>query len=183
MRHLAPLPVLLLLAGAPAWASSQLYLGLGMAWTPKAEHPMGLLVEGSWRFRPGEARDGLEIGPFLQLRAPGLKVLEGSTGLVAAYSGMRTSDSHHAAYVQLDGELGLGVVDGQVAGHLGASAAKNFTPYFSDTCREFPCTRTHFPSDPLYLRLRGRMSLRPDRVLGSFDAGLQVWTLSQTWFH
>ena len=133
MRTL-PLLILGCLSLSPAVAQArvhpQLYAGLGIAWSPGAERPVGVMLDSSLRFAPGEEGTAFEHGPFLHAGWMGGGELWAAAGVVGGASTVSRSDTAHKAFVQLDVELGAAWWRGAPAMLVGAGASKELSPYF-----------------------------------------------------
>ncbi len=146
----------------------QLYAGLGIAISPGAERPVGLQLDSSLRWAPGEEFFCPELGPFLQAGWMGGREFYGASGLAVGFASVQRSDSSQFAYVQADGELGLALWQGAPRLLAGAGVAKALSPYFKNE----PMMRS-YALDSFLLRLAGAALLGAEGVDPLLRASLQ----------
>lgn len=188
MYRLAVVFLALCLSSASAQASSQLYIGPGVSWTPGAERPFGGMLD-VWHAsatRPENARTfGVELGPFLHLRFPGFREFRGSAGIAGGVMWGGYSDSAHLAFTQIDAEVGMGV-GGGTGVHLGVSGSKALDPWLAGprcmpTGNNPGCIYSNWALS--YFRLHPRLYLtaRDDGVEYGGDLALTMGWLPQVY--
>lgn len=114
-----------------AASSQQLYVGPGLSWTPSADRPWGLLVEGWYAVgSPGQGTFGTELGPMAQLRFPGFREVRGTLGVTGGVMWGKFADQGHLGYTQIDLEAGA-AFGGGLGLHLGLSGSKALDPWLA----------------------------------------------------
>jgi hypothetical protein len=180
MRAL-PLLILCWMSLAPTLAHArvhpQLYAGLGVAWSPGAERPVGLMLDSSLRFAPGVEGTAFEHGPFLQAGWMGGRELWAAAGVVGGASTVIRSDAAHKSYVQLDVELGAAWWRGGPAMLVGAGASKELSPYF-----DRQTSWRSYPLDDFQLRLGGAAMLGAEGPDPLLRATLQGAWMPRVWY-
>jgi hypothetical protein len=163
-------------AVAHARVYPQLYAGIGVALSPGAERPVGVMLDSSLRFAPGVEGTAFEHGPFLQAGWMGGRELWAAGGVVGGVSTVMRSDSAHKAYVQLDLEWGAAWWRGGPAMLVGAGASKELSPYFDKQS-----SWRSYPLDAFQLRLGGAAMLGADGPDPMLRAALQGAWMPRSW--